>query len=486
MSISYNVTFWKTRHRPEKNKPYQVRWVVEGGAKTPFTKAFINSDLADSFRSELLQAANKGEPFDTETGMPLAKLRAEEQRKKSVSWYKHAVDYVDYKWLRVSAHQRRSNAETLVDATCALIPMKDSPGRKLVRTALKRWAFQKPGQEAEPPPPDVQKALDWVEAVSPPLADLAEPEVVSRVLDRFAHNLDGRPAAPDYRSRRQRVFYNVLKYAVKKERLTSHPLANPRLDWEPPADLRSAVKVVDPRVVGSTEQIEEMLAAVTYVGRQQGPRFLAFFGCMFYGMLRPEEVAGLTEDACELPATGWGRLYAGATRSAVGRDWTDTGEVHDSRGLKQRSRKDTRPVPIHPKLVAMLRWHIDTYGVGPGGELFRSVNGNPIHPSTYDTVWRKAREFGLAPKDRRMVLKRPYDLRHAGVTARLYAGVPERQVAEWAGHSVEILRRTYSKILAGFEDTWHARMDRIFGSADEGAGNGGAAMGPEPPADTGA
>lgn len=463
MSISYNVTFRSTRFRKDRKKPYTVRWVVEG-ADHEFTKSFLSSDLADGFRSELVQAANKGVPFDVATGLPVTTLRAEEQRKKSVSWYKHATDYVDYKWSRVSGHERVSIAETLRDATCALIPMKDAPGgQKIVRSALRRWAFNKKNVE---PPADIRKALDWVQAVSPPIADLAEPERVTRVLDAFAYNQDGRAAAPDYRSRRKRVFFNVLKYAVAKERLTTHPLHNPKLDWEPPSDQRDGVEEVDPRVVGSPEQLRGMLAAVSYVGRSQGPRFVAFFGCMYYAMLRPEEVAGLTEDACELPPTGWGVLYAGATRSAVGREWTDSGEVHDERGLKQRSRKDTRPVPISPKLVALLRWHIDTYGVGPDGRIFRSVNGNPIHPSTYCRVWQRAREIGLAPKDRRLVLGRPYDLRHAGVTARLYAGVPERQVAEWAGHSVEILRRKYSKILAGFDDTWNARMDRIFG-ADE-------------------
>jgi hypothetical protein len=119
----------------------------------------------------------------------------------------------------------------------------------------------------------------------------------------------------------------------------------------------------------------------------------------------------------------------------------------------------------------MLRWHIQTFGVAPDGRIFRSVNGNPIHPSTANTVWRQAREFGLAPRDRRsLILKRPYDLRHAGITARLYARVPDRQVAEWAGHSVDVLRRVYSKILAGFDDTWHARMDQTFGGSGPDSG----------------
>jgi hypothetical protein len=38
-----------------------------------------------------------------------------------------------------------------------------------------------------------------------------------------------------------------------------------------------------------------MLAAVSYVGRQQVPRFAAFFGCLHYAMLRPEEARRVAE-----------------------------------------------------------------------------------------------------------------------------------------------------------------------------------------------
>lgn len=154
------------------------------------------------------------------------------------------------------------------------------------------------------------------------------------------------------------MLYNLLKYCVVRGVLDANPLDDPKLEWEPPRDHRDAVHEIDPRVIGSTEQIETMLAAVSYVGRRQGLRFLAFFGCLYYGMLRPEEALGLTEDNCELPERGWGRLYAEGTRSAAGKGWTDSGEVHDDRGLKHRSRKDTRPVPIPPTGVALLRRHI--------------------------------------------------------------------------------------------------------------------------------
>ena len=57
------------------------------------------------------------------------------------------------------------------------------------------------------------------------------------------------------------------------------------------------------------------------------------------------------------------------------------------------------------------------------------------------------------------LLRRPYDLRHSGVTWRLDSGVPATEVAAWAGHSVEVLMRVYARCVAGLEDVWTARMD---------------------------
>jgi integrase len=57
------------------------------------------------------------------------------------------------------------------------------------------------------------------------------------------------------------------------------------------------------------------------------------------------------------------------------------------------------------------------------------------------------------------LLRRPYDLRHSGVTWRLNSGVPPTEVAAWAGHSVEMLMRVYAKCMTGLEDVWISRMD---------------------------
>ncbi|WP_347585524.1 hypothetical protein [Acrocarpospora sp. B8E8] len=43
----------------------------------------------------------------------------------------------------------------------------------------------------------------------------------------------------------------------------------------------------------------------------------------------------------------------------------------------------------------------------------------------------------------------PYALRHAAVSMWLNAGVLARQVAQWAGHSVNVLLRVYAKCIDG-------------------------------------
>jgi integrase len=58
-------------------------------------------------------------------------------------------------------------------------------------------------------------------------------------------------------------------------------------------------------------------------------------------------------------------------------------------------------------------------------------------------VWRH--DTGLA----RSSPWRPYDLRHACVSTWLNGGVPPTQVAEWAGHSLDVLLRIYAKCLVG-------------------------------------
>ena len=484
---SYNVRFWQIGKRADAGRAvrYRVRWTVDGRR---FGRPFVTLELAGSFLAQLKSAASRGEAFDTESGLPVSMVR----ERADVSCYGHAREFVAAAWQNAAAKSRVSILETLSVALPVLtreLAGAPDPGvlRRAVRKALNQNEHALKPDEAE------RRALAWLERASLPVSALSDGDLVGGLLDTLAKCLDGTAAAPDYFARRRRVMHRVLGYAVRKKRLGRNPLSKGNLPegWSPPGKPEEAV---DPRCVGSPELVAHMLVVTSYAGRRQEPRFVAFFGCMFYAMMRPAEVVSLTEDGCVLPETGWGRLIFSDSSPAAGRDFTDSGRVHEERGLKgrdrqatgrtraARARRATRNVPIPPELVALLRWHIATFGTGPGGRLFRSENGNPIQPSTYWRVWHKVRGMALTPAQLATpLLRRPYDLRHSGVTWRLNSRVPPTEVAAWAGHSVEVLMRVYARCVAGLEEVWITLMDASLRPA--GSNPPGGQAPPVPPGD---
>lgn len=99
--------------------------------------------------------------------------------------------------------------------------------------------------------------------------------------------------------------------------------------------------------------------------------------------MRPGEALGLRRSDCTLPASGWGRIELAETRPSAGKAWTDSGEAHDRRGLKQRAQGEVRIVPIPPPLVCLLREHLKEFGTAKDGRLFSSERGNVIAASSY-------------------------------------------------------------------------------------------------------
>jgi len=267
------------------------------------------------------------------------------------------------------------------------------------------------------------------------------------MLDTLATKLDGTSAAATVYRRKRAVLFNMLSYAVERELLPDNPMTKVK---------RTAPKVceeVDPRVVANPAQVRRLLTAVTYVGqrnRDRGAHLSAFFAVGYYAAARPAEGLALREQDCTLPAQGWGELALGESRPAAGKRWTNSGQVHDRRGLKHRGAKDVRIVPIPPVLVHILREHLATYSTGPDGRLFRSPNGGVVGSSTYYRVWAQARTYALTPAQVASPLaSRPYDLRHAAVSLWLNRGVPAPEVAQRAGHSVDVLLKVYAKCIEG-------------------------------------
>src|ERR1035437_8931510 len=127
---------------------------------------------------------------------------------------------------------------------------------------------------------------------------------------------------------------------------------------------------------------------------------------------------------------------------------------------------------LSPELVKILRQHIATFPTSPDGRLFVTRVGRagvplpppfakPLSMGTTYRVWAAARAAALTDTECASppLAKRPCDLRHAAVSLWLNAGVPPTQVAEWAGHSVNVLLRVYAKCVYGQEDVAKARIE---------------------------
>ncbi|OQR65251.1 site-specific integrase [Streptomyces maremycinicus] len=451
---SLDVKVWGVRKRNTKKSSYDVRWIVAGNV---FSDQFRTKGLADHYRSKLLRAAHAGEEFDTVTGLPDSMT----EKAALTSWYAFALKYLAMKWPHAAPNTRSGINESLTAVTMELLD--DRPGRppeELIRKTLRHWGFVLPGPDDRDLPDDVANVLHWVSKASRPLADLGDAALARAVLDSLKLKLDGTAAAAETVRRKRRTLVNALHYAVDLGEFKENPITGIR--WKKP----KVAGEVDPRVVANPEQARSLLTAVSYVGgygRARGRRLVGLFACMYYGAFRPAEVVGLTEADLKLPEAGWGTALLHRTRPSAGKQWTDSGETHDDRGLKNRPAEEVRPVPIPPQLVAILRQHIDVFGTAEDGRMFTNERGGVVGSSTYYRVWQEARLLALPPAAVASPLAaRPYDLRHSALSTWLNSGVDATEVAERAGNSVEVLLSRYAKCIDGRQEVANRKIEELL------------------------
>ncbi|GAA4593750.1 tyrosine-type recombinase/integrase [Planotetraspora phitsanulokensis] len=451
-TTTYDVRIYKTEIRKNtagKITSYRVRWTTAG---KPWKKSFQKRAQADTYRSNLVTAARDGEAFSLVTGEPIKWGRAAQE----MSWYEFACRFADFKWKVASAKYRQDIARALTATTPALLTSdKRKPDDLTLRTAMRRWAFNT--KQRDHAVGDIADALVWLADNTAPVSALAEAATVRAMLDTASTRLDGKQAATSTIRRNKTILQNALDYAVELELLTTNPIKS--LKWKAP----QVTHEVDRRSVVNHAQARRLLAAVE-AQKPSGKRLVAFFATMYYAALRPEEVVNLREDNVTLPdliwnpkteqteepADDWGELHFASAAPFAGREWTDDGNPREERSLKHRANGHARTVPCPPALTKILRVHLAEFGDGHGGLLFTGVHGGAVPGITYRRVWSKARENALSAMEARSPLaKRVYDLRHACVSTWLNAGVPATQVAEWAGHSVEVLLRIYARCIVG-------------------------------------
>ncbi len=461
--FSLDIKLWKVSKTGRKSRPYRLRWVVAGRVHSD---TFATSALAESRRSELWQAMNRrGEAFDVESGLPESEVRAAAEAAEAADaeaplrWFEFCRKYVAGRWRTSAAKTREGMADGLAAVALAMVHRGNGvPQDTELRLAF-RWGIV-PANAGEEPPADLKVAYDWLTTEDRPVADLVDAEVFEDVLYRLSYRLDGTPAAGDTYKRRRRALNTALEYAVVAGELPENPLSRARRKHAGSND------VVDRRVLVNAVQGRQLLTAVSYVGswdRCRGRRLVAFYAALYYAGLRPAEAVGLRWSDCHLPERGWGTLTLRETRPVSGKQWTDSGERHDRRGLKAREASSDRPVPIPPVLVAILRAHLKEFGTAKEGRVFGNERGGVVGSSTYWRVWEEARPYALPPERVDSPLAgRPYDLRHACITRWLNAGVPIAEVARRVGNSPEVIHRRYHGCIDGHEEAANAKIAKAL------------------------
>lgn len=447
MTTTYDVRVWKIEPPLRERMSYRLRWRV--GQKR-WALSFATRALAESFRAELVTATSKGEAFDVDTGRPLSAARAT----AGMSWYEFACAYVDMKWPRAAGKYRKAIAEGLTTVTPVMFATeRNVPDAAVLRLALRGWAFNTRQRDASGVPADIAAALRWAKRNTLPVSAFADPKRVRAALDAGARLINGKAAAPNTANRKRAVLANALGYAVELGLLESNPVG--AVNWTAP----KAVAAVDRRSVVNPVQARTLLNAVREQQRT-GPHLVAFFGLLYFAGLRPEEAVNIRAHNLTLPGEGWGELHLERAAPDSGKTWTDSGNQRDERQLKHRGVGEVRQVPCVPELTQLLQEHLTTFGVAQDGRLFRAGQSDgEVRSNTYANIWQRARTAAFTPEAFRSPLaRRPYDLRHAAVSTWLNGGVPPTQVAEWAGHSVEVLLRVYAKCLDGQQ---HAARQRI-------------------------
>ncbi len=279
METTYDVRLYKTEvYRGAKTTTYWVRWRVAG---RNFKEPFKLSALAKSFLSALTSAARTGEAFVISSGLPVSMHRDTQD----LTCYELACSYVDLKWPRTAAMTRKTAAEALTAVIPQLfVSAKGKPDDRLIRTALRRWAFNTPARaDASAMPTDIRSALAWVARNSRPASDLLDAGILRRTLDGLTLRLDGKPGSSVVISRRRKIFTAMLEHGVEIKALTRNPW--PGLKWTPP---RASIGGIDRRRVVNQMQARTLLESVGQQGRI-GPRMVAYYACLYYAALRPEE-----------------------------------------------------------------------------------------------------------------------------------------------------------------------------------------------------
>ena len=423
-----DVRVWAIQHRPNKPRPWGVRWTVDGQL---YSRAFRTRVEADRRRSHLLVAHQRGERFSPLNGEPISWAPSV----TAVTVYAWARQWLAEEWNEWAPRTRASQVEGLARFVPLAVP-HDAPEappklRAYLTTALPPRAELDPLNDSE----------RWLTRWSLPLTELNE-ERLAVIERRLGIGDAGQPLGPNTAGRYRRIAHTCIKRAVELKQLPADP-------WPPTPKGRSRRKSqrrrtdVDIRRLPSPAVMAAIIAAIP--SHQPGSRkYQVMTAIAYYAGLRPSEVVMLRPRALELPeGQGWGVIHVV--------------EADDGYDEPAEPKTGKRTVPAPPLLVQLLRTWIVEQQLRPDDLLFRTGSGRRPTQSNWSRALLRATKTLNQPR------LSPYDCRHACATTWLAAGVPLGEVAKRLGHSVETLVAHYVGALAGDDLVANQRIEAALG-----------------------
>lgn len=435
--MSADVRVWEIRQVKREGRPvrFELRWTVDG---KQHSKTYISKQLAKTAETELRSSVRDGADFDPATGRPRSQSPA-----SGPTCYAIASEMMRAKWAGAAGKSRVTEVDNLSRLLCWLIPTtRVSTRPDALRAALRATL----GREAVTVTPEQTDALRWLERASLPV-DAIDDDTVRTVLAQASTLDTGKPGSESIRKQRRVYLSGMLEYAVQKKHIKVNPVAGVK---PKESERAGSVTAVTKRQIGDLPTARRIIEAMP-AGETRD-----FVTTVLLAGMRPSEVAAVRPTDCTLPAEGWGELELAKSAATAGAAWTDSGQARDDRGLKHRTKKDRRTVPIPPQLVtvlsaraATLERGVSTMFPGKGGE-------HAISEVTIGRHWKAAREAAGVPDD---TLPRVYDLRHLAASLWLNAGVPVVEVAARLGHSPAVLLNVYAHVVTTERPRWNSVIE---------------------------
>ena len=239
------------------------------------------------------------------------------------------------------------------------------------------------------------------------------------------------------------MFHDALDYAVELGLLPANPVGQVR--WTAP----KAAAAVNPQTVASPTQVRAILAEVARLR----PELTAFFGCLYYAALRPEEAVALRRADLILPAhrRGQADLLRPARAPAQhgpapARHTTRVASSTVPTGLSGSCRS-RRSWPICSGSTCASSGPCRTGGCSAAPAAASSARAPTAASGTPPSTSHSARSW---PPCRSPAA--PYDLRHAALSLWLNATGSLAEVAARAGNSVHVLEDVYAHCVDGRDE----------------------------------